>query len=286
MPLLDHLRELRTRLFRAVLAVVVATIVCAFFYGDLFRLIHEPFQQIREYYESRGGTVSINFQGVADPFSVALKICALFGFLLSSPIWLYQLWMFVTPGLHRHERRYAVAFLVVSAPLFLAGAYVAYLFLPKGFDLLIGFNPDPENVSNIISLDKYLSFVSRTLIVFGVSFVLPVFLIALNLAGVVTAAQLITAWRPVVLGAFVFAAVATPSGDPWTMTALATPMLVLYFLATAVCALTDRRRRRAGIDGVPYANLTDDEASPIAHDTADGAPDEPRPRPLVDDDVT
>ena len=108
-------------------------------------------------------------------------------------------------------------------PLFLGGAVLAYVFLPKGFDLLIGFNPAPGEVANIISLDNYMSFVLRMFLVFGIAFVMPVFLVGLNLAGVVSGRQLLKAWRPVILGAFVFAAVATPSGDPWTMSALALP---------------------------------------------------------------
>ena len=108
---------------------------------------------------------------------------------------------------------------------------LAYVFLPKGFDLLIGFNPDPEQVANIIGLNDYLSFVLRMFLVFGIAFVLPVFLFGLNLAGIVTGRQLLRAWRQVILGAFLFAAIATPSGDPWTMTALAVPMLLLYYIA-------------------------------------------------------
>jgi sec-independent protein translocase protein TatC len=168
----------------------------------------------------------------------------------------------VAPGLHRRERRWGIAFVCVSVPLFLGGAALAYKFLPKGFDLLIGFNPDPTNVANIISLGDYLSFVLRTLLVFGLSFVMPVFLVALNLVGVVTGRALLKAWRVVILGTFVFAAIATPSGDPWTMSALALPMLGLFYLAVMVCMLVDRRRRLAAPD-TNYSELSDDEASPL-----------------------
>ena len=99
------------------------------------------------------------------------------GIFLASPVWLYNLWGFVAPGLHKNERRYGIAFVVVSVPLFLGGAVLAYIFLPKGFDLLIGFNPDPDKVANIISLNDYLSFVLRMFLVFGIAFVLPVFLV-------------------------------------------------------------------------------------------------------------
>ena len=127
---------------------------------------------------------------------------------------------------------------------------------------------------------NYLSFVLRMFLVFGIAFVMPVFLFGLNLAGVVSGRQLFRIWRPVILGAFVFAAVATPSGDPWTMTALAMPMLVLYYLAAGLSLLTDRRRRRAGIDGVDYGDLDDEQASPL--DTSPPPPEEPPSR--VDDE--
>ncbi len=259
MSLTEHLRELRVRLVRSVLAIVVATIGAAFFYSELFTLLTAPIDSIKEQYPG----VTLNFQGIGDPFTFALKICAMAGVFVASPVWLWNLWGFIAPGLHSREKRYGVGFVAVSAPLFLGGAVLAYIFLPKGFDLLIGFNPDPENVANIISLNTYMSFVLRMFLVFGISFVLPVLMFGLNLAGIVTGRQLIRAWRPVILGGFVFAAVATPSGDPWTMTALAVPMLLLYYIAAGLSLLTDRRRRRAGIDGLDYSALDDEEASPL-----------------------
>jgi sec-independent protein translocase protein TatC len=259
MPLTEHLRELRIRLVRSVLAIVIASIGAAFFYDHLFSLITDPFNSIKEQHPE----ATLNFGNIGDPFTFALKICAMTGVFVASPVWLYNLWGFVAPGLHRREKQYGIAFVVVSVPLFLGGAALAYLFLPRGFDLLIGFNPDPDQVANIIGLNDYLSFVLRMFLVFGIAFVLPVFLVALNLAGIITGRQLLRAWRPVILGAFLFAAIATPSGDPWTMTALAAPMLALYYIAAGISLLTDRRRRRAGIDGIDYDALDDDEASPL-----------------------
>lgn len=273
MPLVEHLRELRVRLVRSVLAIVVASLVAAIFYHELFNLVTDPFYEVAKQYRAKGYQLTLNFQGIGDPFSYALKICAMAGIFLASPVWMYELWGFVAPGLHRREKRYGIAFVLTSVPLFLGGAVLAYLFLPKGFDLLIGFNPSPERVANIVSLDNYLGFVLRMFLVFGIAFVLPVFLVALNLAGIVSGRQLLKAWRPVVLGAFVFAAVATPSGDPWTMSALALPMLALYYIAAGLSLLTDRRRRQARIDGVDYAALDDDDASPLDY----------RPRGLDDE---
>jgi len=262
MPLVSHLRELRRRLTLAVLAIVVGAVIAAVFYNQLFDLITEPFNKIKANHQG----ATLNFGGIGDPFSYALKICAMAGIFIASPVWMYQLWAFVAPGLHKHERRWGIGFVVVSVPLFLGGALLAYIFLPKGFDLLIGVYPDPGNVANIISLDSYLSFVLRMFLVFGIAFVMPVFLVALNLVGIVSGRALFKAWRPVVLGAFVFAAVATPSGDPWTMTALAMPMLVLFAAAATMCLALDKRRRQRGVDGVDYSSLDDDLASPLEDD--------------------
>jgi sec-independent protein translocase protein TatC len=284
MPLLAHLRELRTRLFRASLGVLAGTLLAIVFYDPLFDLVIEPFDTIRAEYARDGSLVQLNFGGVADPFSYPLKICLMAGLLASSPVWLYQLWAFVTPGLHRHERRWAIGFVFASVPLFLGGAVLAYFFLPKGFDLLVGFNPAPEKVANLIGFDKYLSFVIRMMLVFSISFVAPVFLVALNLVGIVHARQLVRAWRPVILGSFVFAAVATPSGDPFTMTALAAPLLVLYFAAAGVCALNDRRKRRSGIDGLDYAAIGDDEASPLDLESAPVEKRAPAAKKVVKDE--
>ena len=277
MPLRSHLRELRIRLMRAVLAIVLASVASAFFYKELFDLITDPFYSIADEYEAKGYNLTLNFQGIGDPFSYALKICAMAGIFAASPVWMYNLWGFVAPGLHRREKRYGIAFVMVSVPLFLGGAVLAYFFLPKGFDLLIGFNPAPERVANIIGLDNYLSFVLRMFLVFGIAFVLPVFLVALNLAGVVSGRALLRAWRQVIMGSFVFAAVATPSGDPYTMTALALPMLVLYYIAAGISVATDRRRRRAGIDGLDYSGLDDDSASPLPDRPTDVDPTDADP---------
>jgi len=275
MPLTSHLRELRVRLSRAVVAILLASVAAAFFYKPLFDLVTDPFYSIADEYKAKGYNLTLNFQGIGDPFSYALKICAMAGIFAASPVWMYNLWGFVAPGLHRRERRYGIAFVAASVPLFLGGAVLAYFFLPKGFDLLIGFNPAPERVANIIGLDNYLSFVLRMFLVFGIAFVLPVFLVALNLAGIVSGRTLLRAWRQVIMGGFVFAAVATPSGDPYTMTALAVPMLVLYYIAAGIALLTDRRRRGAGIDGLDYSALDDDQASRLEAAPETAPEDEP-----------
>ena len=162
------------------------------------------------------------------------------GLVLASPIWLYQIWAFIMPGLHRNERKWTLIFVSIAGPLFAAGVVLGYVVLPKG---IVG--PDrlhPEQVTNLVDLNDYLSFVIRILLVFGVSFEIPLFVVLLNLAGVVRAHHL-ARWRSwIIFGTFVFAAVATPSTDPITMLLLAVPMVLLFLLSEVIAHIVDRRR--------------------------------------------
>ena len=169
-------------------------------------------------------------------------------------------------------------FVGVAGPLFLTGIVLGYVTLPVALEVLIGFNPD--GVTNLIDFNDYLQFFTRTLFVFGLAFNIPVFVVLLNFAGVVKGSAL-KAYRPwIVIGTFIFAAVATPSGDPWTMTALAVPMLVLFATAASLCLILDKRRRQRGVDGIDYSTLDDDLASPVDDDAA--SPLDERPTPLDD----
>ena len=184
--------------------------------------------------------------------------------MLSSPVWLYQLWRFVTPGMHKHERRWAFGFIGAAVPLFCLGIAFAYWALPKGLGVLLGFTPDETN--NLVPLDDYLTFVLRMCLFFGLGFLLPVLLIMLNAAGIVSGRTLWGRWREVVFGTWVFAAVATPTGDIFNLSLLAVPIMTLIFLAMGIASLNDRRRGR----GKPvYSEWDDDETS-----TLDEAPSE------------
>ncbi|MGL4650470.1 MAG: twin-arginine translocase subunit TatC [Caldilineaceae bacterium] len=174
---------------------------------------------------------------------------------------MYEMWAFVTPGLKRRERWWTVAFLAAAVPLFAAGVLLAFVFLPKALQLLIGFTP--ERFTNLITVSEYFTFVTRMLLVFGVAFLLPVFVVMLNAVGILTANTLRSWWRGIAFGVFIFAAVATPTGDPWTMLTLAAPMLVLLFAAFGICWLNDRRRRRKGELDDWDDDLDDDLASPL-----------------------
>jgi sec-independent protein translocase protein TatC len=163
----------------------------------------------------------------------------------------------VLPGLYAQERKMSRIFVSVAGPLFLAGVALGYLTLPLALEVLIGFNP--EGVTNLIDFNDYLQFFTRTLFVFGLAFNIPVFVVLLNFAGVVKGASL-KAYRPwIIIGTFVFAAVATPSADPFTMTLMAGPMVLLFFASEAIARFNDRRRAR----NAPNAGLSPDELSSI-----------------------
>ncbi|MFI1768248.1 twin-arginine translocase subunit TatC [Streptomyces sp. NPDC020800] len=266
MPLADHLRELRNRLAKALLAIVVVTIVAAFFYNDIINFLTKPildsvgcaetFEQLAKT-SQKHQCAEITINGLLAPFTLALQVSLMAGVVVASPIWLYQLWAFVAPGLHRHEKKYAYAFVFTGAPLFFAGAFFAYEVLPTTAKVLIDFTPN-GNIKNLLPLDDLLQLVTRMVIVFGLSFELPLLLIMLNLTGILTGQRMLGWWRGMILGITVFAAVATPSTDPLSMLALAGPIWVLYFGAVLFSLLNDKRKRRREAEGP-----ADDEASEL-----------------------
>ncbi|MGW6567657.1 twin-arginine translocase subunit TatC [Streptomyces sp. NPDC054975] len=259
MPLVEHLRELRNRVAKAMLAVIVASVVAAFFSQQLMDFLSSPVPKCTPgspiAATTGGQCVTIAYQTMLSPFTSTVKVIMLAGVLAASPVWLYQLWAFVAPGLHKSEKRYTYYFAAVAVPLFAAGAYLAYLIMPVSVRVLISITPDVA--SNFLSLDDVLDFTTRMVLVFGLAFELPLLLIMLNFAGVVTGRRMAGWWRGVIMGIFVFGAVATPSTDPLGMIALSGPIIVLYFIAVGISLLNDRRRARND----PDAELDDDEAS-------------------------
>lgn len=260
MPLGDHLRELRSRVVKAAIAIALGMVVGWVFYADIFRWLSGPFESAVAQSLSEGRVVTLALTGVADPFILQVQVAALSGLVLASPIWLYQLWRFVTPGLHRHERRWALGFAAVATPLFFGGVLLAYFVLPFGLDILLGFTP--TGVENIVGVDRYLSFFIRTVLVFGIGFLLPVLLVLLNFAGVLTGQRLLSWWRWIIFLVFVFSAVATPTGDPINLILLAGPIMLLMVVAVSISLLNDRRRARKNPNEWA-SDIDDDEASPL-----------------------
>lgn len=279
MTLIEHLRELRSRLFKAVAAIVLVAIVSAFFYEQIFEFLKSPIEPVIEKLAKEEGLrAELTINTAAGPFVLALKVAVVSGVVLSSPVWLWQLWAFILPGLHANERRKSMIFAVVAGPLFFCGVALGYYVLPKGLAILLDFTP--ADVSNLITVDSYLSFILRMLLVFGVAFEIPLFVIMLNLAGVVKGKQLGNARPWIIIGTFVFAAVATPSTDPVSMLFLALPMTLLFVVSEVIARLLDRRRG-VGEEG-DYDAYDDDETSDLALAHRD---DDERASDLDDDDA-
>lgn len=255
MALSDHLRELRARILKAGFAVLLAFGIALFFFDPLYDLVVDPYFAAQAKLED-GATEAVT-NGPAAGFLLYLKLCGLAALVGSSPIWLYQIWAFIMPGLHRSEKRWTGVFAVIAGPLFIIGVVLGYVTLPKGLEILIGLNP--AGLTNLVEFNDYLTFFSRTLLGFGIAFEIPVFVVLLNMAGVLKGRTL-GAHRPwMIVGTFVFAAVMTPSGDPFTMTFMAVPMVLLFLVSEVIARFNDRRRERRGIN----AGLSPDEASAL-----------------------
>ena len=256
MALSDHVRELRARLLKSVLCLVVAFFVALAFYDQLFDLVMAPYNDAREMLGESTETKAY-VAGATGALMLQLKLCGIAAIVVSSPYWLYQIWAFVVPGLHSNEKKWTRIFTAIAGPLFIVGVLTGYYVLPRGLEVLIGFTP--AQLENLVEFNDYFSFLTRMLLVFGIAFEIPLFVIMLNLAGVVTGKQL-GRYRPwIILGTFVFAAVATPSTDPFSMCFLAAPMLLLFLVAEVIARLVDRSRGRSG----RLEEIGDDEVSPL-----------------------
>lgn len=253
MPLADHLRELRARLLRVSVALVVAMVVALFFYDVLLDLVRDPYEA------AVAGLDDVESQitsaGVGGPLLLQLKLSAVAALVAVSPYWLYQVWAFIVPGLHAQEKRWTRIFTAFAGPLFLLGIAVGYYVLPRGLEVLIGFTP--AGVTNLVEFGDYFSFFVRLLLVFGIAFEVPLFIVMLNLAGVVSGRSLAEHRAWIIIGTFVFAAVATPSTDPFTMLFLAGPMLGLILISELIARFVDSRRAARA------SEWDDDEASPL-----------------------
>ena len=271
MTLIEHLKELRSRLFISLLAILVVTLVIAFWaYNPIFDFLRHPYCELPPARRAGGRDCDLIFTHPTDAFFVRMRVSLIAGVLFSSPVWLYQLWSFITPGLHRNERRWTLAFLISALLLFAAGATMAYLILRTALDFLLGFGGN--GVKPLLEVTDYLSFVTRLLLVFGASFLFPLIVILLNLAGILSA-QRLASWRRIeIFLVLVFAGFVTPGSDPFTMPALAI-VLCLFYEAAILFAKWNDRRRALKDETSEFAGLADTEASsePIA--TAIEAPE-------------
>jgi sec-independent protein translocase protein TatC len=239
MTLAEHFSELRKRLVRSALAVIICTFAVWNQFSDIFAVIRAPYDSV----QGLGSNAVLALTGVTSGFSLQLRVSLSAAFILASPIWIYQLWRFISPGLKNNERKWAYAFTGVAVPLFSCGVLLAYFVMPRMLDILFEFTP--SDVENVTSVESYLSFFLHLTLFFGVGFLLPLVLVTLNFAGILSGERLRAAWRWLILGSFIFGAVATPNGDPLAMTFVALPMIAMSFIAVGIALMNDRRRERA-----------------------------------------
>ncbi len=261
MPLMEHLRELRNRVIKIAIAVTAGSVIGWFVYNPVWAFIRAPYCKIPQ---PRGfGTLVLHqscqlyVTGLWDPLFLRLQISIATGILLSSPVWLYQLWAFIAPGLYKRERRWAYYFVGAAIPLFAIGATIAYFAMTKGLRFLLHLVP--ADTTALITINTYLSYAGAMLLIFGLAFELPLVFVLLNMAGVLTHERF-RKWRRVIIFlVFAFAAIFTPSPDPFSMLLLAVPCVVLVEASEVFAWANDRRRARHG--SLRFPGLTDEQVA-------------------------
>ena len=238
MRLVEHFREFRSRVLRIVLGLAAGAVAGWFLFDPVFNALAAPLEHLGE----SGRLAALNFTTVAAAFDMRMRVALFIGMIITSPWWLYQMWAFLAPALKRKEKRYAVGFLAAAIPLFLTGAALGWWLLPHAGEIFLSVTP--ESGTNLIDARTYLTFCLRLIGAFGIAFLFPVVMVVLNLLGVVKARTLLKGWRWAIVGIFTFAAFANPLPDPWSMIALGTIMVGLYYAAIGIAALNDRRRAR------------------------------------------
>jgi sec-independent protein translocase protein TatC len=263
MPVMGHLRELRNRIVKAALAIGLGTVAGLVFFDPIWAVVTHPFCSAvisgHSGCQAQGDQLVVN--GIFDPFMVRVQVAFFAGLIATSPVWLYQLWAFITPGLYNREKRWIYLFVGAAVPLFAGGAALAYLVMSRGLHYLL--NLTPHGVMVLPTISAYLGYFQGMILGFGVTFELPLALVILNLARILTHARFRKWRRLMIFGAFLFAGIANPSPDPLSMLLLAAPCVLLMEIAELIVWANDRRRARIPD---PYASLADDELAPLAAD--------------------
>jgi sec-independent protein translocase protein TatC len=265
MPLMDHIRELRNRVVKMALALGAGMIIGFVFFNPVWRFIERPLCSavIRGHTGcSTAGVNQLILNGPLDGFYLRIKVALIAGVILSSPVWLYQVWAFIAPGLYSREKKWSYIFLGTAVPLFLIGVTLCYWSLGRSMHYLLGLTP--TGVGNYIQVDQYMSFVMAMVLAFGLAFEVPLLIVMLNLAGILTHERFRKWRRVMIFGVFLIAGMANPSPDPITMLILGGGCAALVEVAEFIVWSNDRRRARLHPD--PYADLADDELSPIELD--------------------
>jgi sec-independent protein translocase protein TatC len=256
MSVINHLRELRHRIIVALLIIAAGAVVGWVFYDPILKFLEHPYCSVPFKHRFPGTDTSCHliYNQVLAGFTTRLKVSFISGTVLTSPFWLYQIWAFVTPGLRKNERKYTITFIAASTILFAAGVALAYAVIAKGLRVLLG--AAGSGTQALLTVDSYLSFVTLMLVIFGASFELPLLVVMANMAGVLPAKWLKKSQRVAIFLIFLFAAVATPSTDPFTMCAMAVPMVLLFELSVLFAVIHDRRKARRKAEA---AQLTHEE---------------------------
>ena len=262
MPLFDHIKELRNRIIKAVLAAVIGAVIGWFLFHPIWNFIQAPYCRLHLSSNVPGQehhACTLYVTGIFESLFLRLKIAIVVGIILSSPVWLYQLWAFLAPGLYARERRWAYLFSASAIPLFGIGGTVAYYAMTKGLHFLLLLVP--HNVEPIITINTYLGYAMAMLLIFGIAFELPLLFVLLNLVGLLTHERFRKWRRMIIFLIFAFAAVFTPSPDPISMLLLAVPCVVLVECAEVFAWQHDKRKaRRVGA----FPGLSDEAIAELA----------------------
>ncbi|WP_255513401.1 twin-arginine translocase subunit TatC [Homoserinibacter sp. GY 40078] len=237
MPLAQHLREARVRAVRAAAALLVGAVAGYLLSDAIFDVLREPIEQL-----AASRDASLNFDTVTSAFDLRLRVALVAGIVLSSPVWLYEILAFLSPGLTRRERRFTLGFVAAAVPLFAAGCAMGLAIFPHMVELLAGFASDDD--STVLQASTYIDFVLKVVLATGIAFVLPVFVVVLNLLGVLSARTILRGWRLALVGIVLFSALVTPAADVFSMFLVAVPMALLYLAAVLVVLVRERRMRR------------------------------------------
>ena len=239
MSLGSHLRELRVRLSWSAGFLVAGTVAGWFLFDPVFRILQQPLIDVTE---ERGIQAVVNFGTVVSAFDLRIQVSIFLGVLMTAPIWLWNFWAFIAPGLKQREKRFAIGFVAAALPLFLAGTALAWTSLPGFVVVLIGFTP--EGSTNVINASEYVLFAIRILLIFGLAFVMPVVLVVLNFAGLATCQGILKSWRFAVFLIAVVSALATPVAEPMTMFLMMAPLTALYLISVGIAIASDKRPER------------------------------------------
>jgi len=240
MSLRDHLVELRRRFAWIVIAVLVGSVAGWILADPVLAAMRAPVTALAH---QQGRLAALNFDNISAAFDLRIQLALTVGIVISSPVWLFQLWAFFVPALSRKELKYGLGFFLTAVPLFLAGCAAGWFVVPHIVGLLTSFAP--SGTSTLLQASAYFSFVLKLVIAVGVAFVLPVFVVLLNFVGVLSARTILKSWRIALVVIVCFTAAVTPAADVASMVLLAVPMEVLYLAAAGVALVHDRRSVRA-----------------------------------------